>query len=141
MDSSEYRTWQKQVGDTHVLCDCCVCGYLRLLHCSFVLSFVSVTCQLVMCMCMQLGACCYFVLVLCAPVCTTVYCAGSAKSSDAPAVLRMVPDSYLDKYDSFNPLPPRYQRKKDCHSFSADSVLGRSTKAYDIKGIVTLLCR
>lgn len=53
----------------------------------------------------------------------------------------MVPDSYLGKYDSLNPLPPRSRRKKDCHSFSADSVLGRSTKAFDIKGIVTMVCR
>jgi hypothetical protein len=53
----------------------------------------------------------------------------------------MVPDSYVAQYDAFNPCPPKYQRKKNCHKFNADSILGRSAKAYDISGIVTLLCR
>lgn len=54
---------------------------------------------------------------------------------------RMVPDSYLAQYDALNLLPPRYQRKKNCHKLNADSVLGRSTKAYDVNGIAILLCR
>lgn len=76
-------------------------------------------------------------------------CAGRASSSEAYATARVVPDSYADKYSKFNPLPPRSRGRRPrgdpaaqtCHSFNADTALGRTSQVYDINGIVSLLCR
>lgn len=70
-------------------------------------------------------------------------CAGRASTSVAAATSRIIPDSHVDQYSRFDPLPPQYSRRRQrtCHSFNADTALGRTSEVYDVNGIVSLLCR
>ena len=73
--------------------------------------------------------------------------AGTASSAEPPAVSRMVPDGFTQRYAGNDPLPPRSRRRRpaeeqgQCHNFNADAVLGRTSDVYDINGIVSVLCR
>ena len=73
--------------------------------------------------------------------------AGTASSAESLAVQRMVPDSRMREYAASDPLPPQSRARMQagdqgqCHDFTADAVLGRTSEVYDINGILSLLCR
>lgn len=65
--------------------------------------------------------------------------AGTATVHDNLARVRIVPDDYVNLYISF---AGRSTAVADaCNDFDADKQLGRTSKVYDISGIVGMFCR
>lgn len=93
---------------------------------------------------------CSFSLVslLCCRSGVSCACAGTA-SRDllAPAATRrrMVEDKYTNEFAAYAAPPSqRAKRAKEaapCHDFDADRAAGRTSKVYDINGIVSIFCR
>lgn len=63
----------------------------------------------------------------------------------AAARLRIVEDEFTNEFAAAAaPLSKQGKRAKQaeaCHDFNADKAAGRTSKVYDINGIVSLFCR